>query len=134
MSAARHLLNRALAEVRREKCPTWQSRVRGDNLKLEGSNSLPDSDSASTRFPGQLGHFRASAALLKDGMCPHIPAKARRHAANVGRVVRCCACFLAAHPNWKPRGLVQPPAPRAVSGADPAPRPVSDASRNGGFP
>src|SRR5262245_12835858 len=27
----------------------------------------------------------------------------RRHAANVGRVVRCCACFLAAHPDWKPK-------------------------------
>jgi hypothetical protein len=45
-----------------------------------------------------------SRGLLDDGMCPHIPEKARRHAANVGRIVRCCACFLEAHPNWKPRG------------------------------
>lgn len=45
----------------------------------------------------------ASSLLLADGMCPHIEEKARRHPANIGRVVRCAACFLAAHPNWKPR-------------------------------
>jgi hypothetical protein len=99
MSVAR-LLDRALAEVRDEKCPTWQSRVReGEN---EGSSSLSLSLSDSTRFQGQLGHFPATAALV-DGMCPHIPEKARRHAGNVGRTVRCCACFLKAHPGWKPR-------------------------------
>jgi hypothetical protein len=47
--------------------------------------------------------------LLSDGICPHIPAKARRHPANVGRTIRCAACFLVAHPNWRPRGCAARP-------------------------
>jgi len=42
-------------------------------------------------------------ALLGDGMCPHIEPAARAHPANLGRTVRCSACWLVAHPDWRPR-------------------------------
>lgn len=65
------------------------------------SSSLPNPPARvpTSRAQGTTG----TVALLPDGMCEHIEEKARWHPANVGRVVRCAACFLAAHPDWRPR-------------------------------
>jgi hypothetical protein len=49
--------------------------------------------------------FRTPGTHVIEYFCDHISEKARRHPANLGRTVLCCACFLEAHPDWKPRGL-----------------------------
>jgi hypothetical protein len=49
--------------------------------------------------------FRTTGTHVIEYFCDHIPEKARRHPANQGRTVLCCACFLETHPDWKPRGL-----------------------------
>jgi hypothetical protein len=64
--------------------------------------------------------FRTPGTLPPDGCCKHIPEKNRFHPANDGRTVLCAECFLARHPDWRPRAVEPAPRPAPLR---PAPLP-----------
>lgn len=101
MAAATSLYDRL-----RQQIPTGGRDAEASQMSLARARDtkfkvppLLSSSSDGSRIPQvTLG----TVALEPDRMCPHIPEANRSHPANVGRTVRCAACYVAAHPKRRP--------------------------------
>lgn len=106
MNAARSMHERLWARFQQQATQSVPNVPYARETERPLSTSLPNN----TPAPESLSRARDTVGtvdLLADGMCEHISPENRANPANVGSKVRCAACWLVAHPDWRPRRLAR---------------------------